>query len=496
MGAYFDFFHITYYTVTILLIELVTCVHIVMNKHEEPASAVLWMFIVFDFPLLGLLIYIMFGINRIHTRGTQIRLANELMRSHKGDPAHKAFSAHYEDQKGHVYTSSDGEYPDFMRALDRLLPGTAPLRGNSVELLTDGTKAYPRMLEEIRKAESSIHLQSFIIMDDQVGSEILMAMEEKARAGIDVKIIYDRFGSMKSGISLTLYGKNLPNFQIRAFSPLLNFRMPWAIQLRNHRKLLVIDGRTAFMGGINISKDNDIRWSGKDRYIHDLHCMIRGPAVGELQFSFARDWYYVASPPPSEIFREEFFPLLHESGDSVLRVVTSGPGHDFEATEKVFMAAASTARSQIWIITPYFVPDKPLWKALCLAVARGVEVRVIVPRTNNHWYVHYASHGLYRTLIEAGVRIFEKEGSFSHAKAMLVDGMWAFMGSSNWDVRSCKLNFELDFVAYRGAFIKDLHQQFHEEFSQSKEILMDDMVGRTFTRRLLEDACSLLIPVL
>ncbi len=497
VGPYFDYFHITYYGVTILLIEITAIIHILLNKRNEPQTAILWIVTVLYLPLFGLLLYLVFGINKISSSELQIRIADQLIRTKKHDPMHKALGGHQREQVKHVFSGGDrSSYPIFQSALDRLLPGTMPLDGNSLELLNDGTKAYPRMLEEISKAKSSVHLQSFIIMDDAVGREILGALERKAREGLDVKVLYDRFGSMKAGFMFRRYGKNVKNFSIMPFSCRNRFIMPWAVQLRNHRKLLVIDGETAFIGGINISSNNDIRWSRKDEYIHDLHCLVKGPAVGELQFSFVRDWFYVSSQNVFEILKKEYFPPLARHGNSIVRVVSSGPGQDYEATEKVFMCAVMTAKSHVWIMTPYFVPEKSFWKLLCASISRGIEVRIIVPKKNNHWYVQYASQSLFPGLLESGVRIYEKEGSFSHAKAMIVDGEWAFMGSSNCDVRSFKLNFELDFVVQGGDFMNELHKQFIYEFSASTELKLADVENKGLLRQLAEISCSLFTPVM
>jgi cardiolipin synthase len=259
---------------------------------------------------------------------------------------------------------------------------------------------------------------------------------------------------------------------------------------------MVIDGRHAFLGGINISNDNFGRTSRKDRYIHDLHCRVTGPVVGELQFSFLRDWYFITGASPDQLIKKEFFPPLRKVGDSIARVVSSGPGQNYESTDKVYMTAVTTAKRYVWIITPYFVPDKPFCKLLCAAVARGVEIRIIVPRKNNHWYVQLATQSLYPVLLEAGVRIFEKKGHFSHAKALLIDGDWAKMGSSNCDVRSFKLNYELDFIVGKGSFLDDLHNQFKKEFADSAEVFLQDVSNKGIPRQLAENFCALFTPVL
>lgn len=489
-------------TAFLILVDIIICafvaVHIVLNKHGEPPAAIAWLIIVFSFPIAGTVLYILFGINKMYTRGVQIKMAHDLVSSHKNNPDHQPINKYLSEQAKFILKpEGQNDYPSYLMSLDRQLPDTEPLTGNRIELLLDGTKAYPKMLDEIEKAKHSIHLQSFIIMHDVIGKSILDRLEAKAADGVNVKVIYDKFGSTKALTSFLFryLGKKTPNFEIRSFSP-FSLKSPWSIQLRNHRKLLVIDGKTAFVGGINISSDNVTGLSTPNHHIHDLHCMITGPAVGELQVSFLRDWHYVSATHPAHLFIEENFPLPEKCGDSIIRVIDTGPGQNHEAVEKVFFTAFSTAQRYVWIMTPYFVPDKPFIKILCATVARGVEVRIIVPKKNNHWYVQYATQSLYENLLDSGVKIYEKEGIFSHAKAMLVDGSWALMGSSNCDVRSFKLNFELDFAVMHGDFIDVLHTQFQQEMSESKEVLLENVLNKKLPRQILENTCSLLTPIL
>ncbi len=489
-----DSFTMFFWGVVILLMTLVTATHILMNKREEASSSVLWLFVVFTFPVVGMIFYLLFGINKIHTTGTKIRFSAELLKIEKKSHLHNVIKCHINEQRKYAWQKDFSQgYPKYCQMLDRLIPESIPLSGNSIELLIDGTKAYPKMLKEMSKAKTSIHLQSFIIMDDSVGKEIFDLLEKKSEEGVSVKVIYDRFGSLKAGRRFfQIKNKNL---EIKPFS-ILNLSRPWAIQLRNHRKLIVIDGEKAFIGGINISNDNDSEFSRKDRYIHDLHCFIRGPAVGELQFSFLNDWLYVSGAKINELFKEKYFPQIKSYGDSVIRVLASGPGQCDHGTEKLFTTAVTTAEKQIWIMTPYFIPDIPFWKMLCAAAARDVEIKLIIPKKNNHWYVQYATENLYPILLEAGIRIFKKTGTFSHVKAMLVDGSWAVMGSSNCDVRSFKLNYELDFVASGGDFITELHSQFIKEISESEELFLSDTINEKFHHEVLQRACSLLTPIL
>lgn len=494
------FLHTTLIFIVILAIDIGTMIHILLYKHEEPVSAILWMFVVFTFPILGVIFYLFCGINRMKTLGLKIAVANERIHAQQKQQLDAVIERLTTARKQFLYhdLKPAADSMNLKQTLDRLLPNTYALIGNDLELLRDGTFAYPKMLQAIKQARHNIHLQSFIIHNDAVGREILDALEQKARAGVDVKVLYDKFGSTKAAWSHLFkhyLRHKLPNLRIIPFS-VANIFAPWRVQLRNHRKLLVVDGKTAFIGGINISSDNDIRIAKKDKYIHDLHCKLKGPAVKPLQLSFLRDWYYASKIKASEVFLPEYFPTLKAQGQSVVRIVDSGPGQRNKAAEKMFLAAAATAKKSLLIMTPYFTPDKSFMTSLTMAAARGVVVRIILPKRNNHWYAQYASRSLYRSLLAHGVRIFEKLGVFSHSKAMLVDGKLACMGSSNCDIRSFRLNYELDFVASEGKFINDLATQFKQELADAEEILLKQIQHKKMPLKLLENLCSLLIPVL
>ncbi|MCK4869801.1 MAG: cardiolipin synthase [Gammaproteobacteria bacterium] len=483
----------------LLVIDILIAIHILMTKNEEPTSAVLWFFIVFSFPIFGVILYLFFGINRIKTLGLKIELANERIDHAQHEQVSKIIKQIFSEREQYIYHNKkeDNDPLSHHKTLDRLLPKTQALIGNKLELLRNGTTAYPKMLQAIKNAKETIHLQSFIIHGDIIGKEILDALVKKANDGVKVKILYDKFGSLKSIFShfFAKYKKENPNFQLHPFA-FINLFTPWRVQLRNHRKLLVVDGNIAFIGGINISSDNDIRVCNKDKYIHDLHCILHGPAVSSLQMSFLRDWHYTTGAPISQLFTEQHFPKLTPQGDTIVRAVDSGPGQNYAATEKALMSAIVTAKKSLWIMTPYFTPDKAFIKALTMASARGIDIRVIVPKNNNHWYAQFASRSIYRNLLLNRITILEKTGIFSHAKAMLIDNKWAIMGSSNCDIRSFRLNYELDFVATDGDFINELRKQFEHELAQSEEIKIKSVLKKKLPRQLLENLCSLLTPVL
>ena len=498
-----------------LVLELLIILHILLTMRDDSERASLWLILVILLPGLGMFLYLIAGVSRLNTFGKRITSSVDRFLQERAVAEHNSLSNYCEVMKQFIKSPDpDSGTMDFAATLSRLqnrnknffphengsedssvLPrGAVALTGNRIELFCDGTDAYPAMLDSIRAARKSINLQSFIFADDQVGRTILNALRERAEPGVQVNILFDRFGSLKScWFLLSCRSGKLPNLSIRPFSN-TSLLTPWRIQLRNHRKLLIVDGVTAFTGGLNISQEN-IR-TADHLGIHDFHCRVHGPIVGELQYSFLCDWLYASKSPPDHLFLREYFPLPERCGNDTVRLIASGHGYFFEGTESVFFTAASTAKKSLWIVTPYFVPTHAFSKALRMAAARGVDVRIIIPEINNHWYVKMASSSFYSSLLADGVRIFERREVFSHAKAMLVDERWSFLGSSNCDVRSFRLNFELDLLTESGDFPAVLHKQLQTELRKSVEIRPEDFLRRSPFRKLAEAVCALMSPVL
>ena len=474
-----------------LLLIIACFLDILRNQGDEPQRTTLWLTLLLGFPGFGVIFYLIAGRTRRSSMGRRVAdSANDFIRKIQD---HKQIDRYFGELKQFEVHSSAIPVP----VLDRLLPDTRAVKGNSVQLLRDGTSAYPAMLNAINNAKHYIFLQSFIIADDEIGHYILKTLEDRAKDGIEVRILYDSFGSFFSEFRRMFhrYGRGLSNFRIHPFS-LANSFTRWRFQMRNHRKLLVVDGSVAFLGGINISQENVPLERQKTSSIHDLHCRIEGPITGELQLLFLRDWFYATGKFEEKFESNLSFPAPKVKGDHTIRVIGSGWGQSYEGSELVFHTAASTAVRSLWIISPYFVPDTSFISALRMASARGVDVRVIVPMNNNHFYVKMASRSFYQTLLEEGVRIFERKGVFVHTKAMLVDGEWAMIGSSNCDVRSFRLNFELDAVIRGKEFIADLKNEFENEISASDEIFLKDIYAKKRTIRDVENLCALLTPIL
>lgn len=465
-------------------------IDLLKNQNDEPQRTTLWMILVLSFPVFGMILYLLTGRNRRNTLGR--RVAASADRYLAEVESHPKLKQYY----GDLLFFEKEDLTETGKMLRRMLPETLFVSGNQLLLLRDGNAAYPEMLNAIREARHTISLQSFIIANDQFGHLLMEALRERAESGVEVRVLYDRFGSFFTSLSRMFlrYEKGLKNFQVRPFS-LSSSLTNWRFELRNHRKLLVVDSRIAFLGGINISQEN-IGNGKSERFIHDLHCRVDGPSVVQLETIFLRDWYYASRESPEHLLSKMKIPALKSKGDAVISVIASGWGQSFEASESVFYTAAATATRSLWIISPYFVPDLPYVKALRLAASRGIDVRIIVPRLNNHFYVKWATRSLYESLLTDNVRIFERKNMFVHAKALLVDSSWGMVGSSNCDVRSFRLNFELDMMIRDKTFLSELELQLLHEMEESDEITLDAVLRKPLRVRIGENLCALLSPVL
>ena len=481
----------------LIALHLAVMVHILISKHENPQQSTFWLLLVAFVPVLGVIFYLVFGITRLHHVSEVVLSLKDTLSGETSSTGRNFDRVRRELAEFRVPSETAGS--PRMRTLDRLFPENPALTGNHMEMLRDGTAVYPRMLADIRKAKHCIRMQSFILNSDEVGRTFMAALEERAAAGVDVKVLFDSFGSFKSYFSRyfrrCLFARQ-KNFQIRAFSP-VNLFAPWKFQLRNHRKLLIVDSQVAYVGGVNISEENErLKRVPPSRYIHDLHCRITGPAVAQFTFSFFHDWVYTQRRRWRECTVPEDFPAPVKTVTAILRVLPSGPGNIFEGTRQLFFSAAALAEKELWILTPYLVPGGDYIDALCMAAARGVSVRVVVPAVNNHFLVDCAAHNYYRKLLDSGVVIYEKIGIFSHAKALLVDSEWGFMGSSNCDSRSFRLNFELDFCFEGSDFVPELCRQFVREFAGSRKLTHARLTRRKLWRKLLEYISALFTPIL
>ena len=467
-------------------------------RHRRRAdSTLLWLFVTWSLPVVGAILYAAFGVDRVPKE----RWQRSVQRHVRMDGARAALAddvlpeAYWRSMGRATAVPENGWARELDRPLATMLENFPLLGGNQITPLLTGDEAFPGMLAAIRAAEHHIHLQSFIIGNDEVGREFLDAVAERARAGVRVRVLYDRFGS-----SHALWGglfrryRRTPNLSVAGWTQSNVFRRQLHLNLRNHRKVLVVDGRIGFMGGVNLNEYSRSR-EGRPA-IQDYHFQLRGPVVQELQYSFLRDWHVMTEEDPVQLLSAQHFRRLPPEGGALARVVNSGPSSDLRVAVDVFFNAVNAARKQVFVITPYFLPSEDLLRALRLAALRGVRVYLVVPVKSNHWYTTWASRAVYEDLLESGVRIFERRPPFIHAKAMTVDDQMAIVGSSNWDYRSLYSNFETSLAVYDAQMVTHLKLLMSEDLHASREVDLLAFQRRPVRQRYLENLCGLFAPML
>lgn len=473
----------------VLVLDVVALVHAV-TRHLGVTSTLAWIFFILFLPGFGALAYFLLASPHIRRTRRRRRLAGEAVR------AAIRRSLGREPLPPEVDHSSP--LARSVLFLGTRLTGLPPSGGNRVELLLENEHAFLSKAEAVRGATRSVWAEYYIVEDDATGRGFLADLAERARAGCDVRLLYDAVGSSdlpEEGLEALLAAGG----KAEAFLPLNPLRRRWSAHLRNHRKLLVVDERIGFTGGMNVG-DEYARGSaiaggstkgGRNRPWRDAHLRLEGPAVFDLATVFAEDWTFASGERlvPSSI------PLPAEGG-SVVAVIPSGPDQAANANAHTYFAAVSGALERCWLTTPYFVPDEPTLRALCNAAFRGIDVRVLVPAESDVPLARAAGRFVYPQLLRSGVRIFEYQPAVLHAKTVVVDGAWALVGSANFDFRSFSLNFELGALVFDRDFAARLEERFVADLAESREVTPAEVENRGFGERARLGLARLLAPLL
>jgi len=365
------------------------------------------------------------------------------------------------------------------------------LVGNRVDRLVDGDEAYPAMLEAIRSARQSISFMSYIFEAKGVGGTFVDALAEACARGVEVRVLIDDVGTRyaRPRIHRVLKKRGVP---VAKFLPALLPRSFTHFNLRNHCKILVVDGRLGFTGGMNI-RQGSVLASIPKHPTKDLHFGVVGPAVAQLQEVFARDWTFTTG---EKLQGELWFPVLEPAGETLVRGITDGPDMDIDKLHWVFLAAVGAARRSIRIMTPYFLPDRVLMKALHLAAQRGVEVDIIVPEVGNLPVVRWAMWAHHRQVLGDGIRLWLSPPPFDHSKLFVVDGYWSSIGSSNWDPRSLRLNFEFNIECYDDELGASLEDHVRRRLKDARLLTPEELDERSMFQKVRDGSARLMTPYL
>jgi cardiolipin synthase A/B len=461
-----------------LVAALAASGHALLHKRDTRA-ATLWVGVIWLAPVVGPLLYLILGVNRIRRRAIRLgrrRSVGRRIPENLGEP----------DYKGLEHLTL------LARAVERVVrrPLTA---GNDIQVLINGDEAFPAMLVAIESAKESISLSTYIFDNDSTGQEFVAALGRAVRRGVAVRVLIDAAGLRYSWPSVVHQFK-------RAQVPFARFLpssllAPWrvaTINLRNHRKSLIVDGRVAFTGGINIRQGNVLAAQPKHP-VQDLQFRLEGPVVEQLQAGFANDWAFTIG---ETLAGPAWFPELSERGNLVARAISDGPDEDFEKLRWTLLAALAEAQSTVRILTPYFLPDVALITALNLAALRGVRVDIVLPSRNNLPFVHWASRAMWWQVLERGCRVWLTPPPFDHSKLIVVDGHWVLFGSANWDTRSLRLNFELNVECYGRDFATRAEAVIEDKTRHAREVTLAEVDGRSLPGKLRDAVARLFSPYL
>lgn len=476
-------------TIGHIALAFVLSLHILLHKHR-PVSAVLWLAAVWAVPVAGALAYGAFGVDRIRRHASERAI---VQRALYHGPS-RLLAAEWAGSTGED-PLADHPAEHIFRATDPAVAAHRVLPGNRAQLLVDGDGFYSALFDALERAESSINLQTYIFAIDRTGKRLRELLIRKAAEGVQVRVLYDRFGSTFAHATGFFRSARKSGVHVGSISQANPLKGRFQINLRNHRKVVVIDGRCGFLGGMNFD-DRNVSTPGRIGPDRDYQVCLEGPAVMDLQDVFVADWYFATREDPETFRSDAFYPSLAPVGDGLAQVVPGAPERGGRGLAHAYFAALVSARESVDIVTAYFVPDETILEALRYVAFRGVRVRLVLPAKSNHWYTSYAARSLYEPLLQAGVRIFERAPPFMHAKALVVDGVYAMLGSANLDYRSLQLNYELNVEIADPPFLARLVEQVESEIGASREVTLARHAARPVVRRLTENLCFLFQPML
>ncbi len=474
--------------IPLYLLGFATAVDAVM-KSRTPQGSIAWVFALATLPLIALPIYWILGRFKYDDylealREFDARIASGVNESL--DSGLTRFWVKPDDVEGERGLREQGE----MRAFSAMatLPFT---RGNDVRLLVDGAATFDAIVPCIDAAETYVLLQFYIVHDDEIGARVQRALINAAARGVEVRFLYDAIGSWKLPRRYLREMRDA-GVHVARFAGPRSWLKKLRLNFRNHRKIVVCDGRTAFVGGLNIGDE----YLGRDEKIgpwRDTHLQTEGPTVQGLQLSFARDWFYATREGLGHLV---WSPEAASGADQTALVLASGPADALETCGLLYTHVIESAERRVWIATPYFVPDGRVLGALQLAALRGVDVRVLMPRTSDSLWFKWVPYAYLPEVERAGVKVFLHEPGFMHQKVALVDDDFAAIGTANFDNRSFRLNFEATMVIHDKTFCGETARMLEHDFSNATRISQEDLEDTSFLFRFAASATRLFAPVL
>ncbi|MDQ0089804.1 cardiolipin synthase [Paenibacillus anaericanus] len=464
-------------------LTVITIGFAIFMENRNPSSTVAWILVLALLPVVGLVIYFLLGQNYFKRR--------------------KYDKKAEQDRKGyemidHIGSKQPRDLSQFTPGQQRLLQLSQRIArtpfsmATRTRVLTNGEETFSSLLRELKLAEHHIHMEYYIYRADDIGREIQKTLIQKARAGVEVRFMFDAVGSIglpksfikeleNAGVKVGIYGQ----VRFLALSSRVNYR--------NHRKIVVIDGNTGFIGGLNVG-DEYLSRSKTYGFWRDTHMLVKGEAVRSLQVIFLQDWQYVTGEKIMDI--EYLSPELEQGCSGAIQIIPSGPDNESSTLKNIFFSMITTAKKSVWLATPYFIPDEDILTALRVAGLSGLDVRILFPAKPDKWLPFLASHSYFPALLEAGVKIYEYEKGFLHSKLLIVDGEVATVGTANMDMRSFHLNFEVNALLVQSDSVAKVVKDFERDLISATLIDIEAFEKKRMIVRFMESAARLFSPLL
>lgn len=461
----------------LVILIWVGTIFVVITENRNPVKTLAWVMALVFLPIVGFVLYLLFGMDMRKVKIIGRRSLSRLMK----EPL-----LNYRDYSS---TESPAPYEKLIRMM-RQAGQSYLLDGNNITPFTDFASFLQDVLCAIASAKHHVHVQFYIFMDDATGRLLRDALIDKARQGVKVRLLYDDVGSWKAKNSFFSCMQQ-EGIEVYPFGEVKFAALTKRVNYRNHRKVVIVDGKVGYIGGMNIA----------DRYYkgltwgcwRDTHIRINGMAVNALQTSFFVDWYYASRILVNE---PSYFPKVERGGNTAMQIVTSYPMSEWKSIMQGLLQVISQSRNYLFIQTPYFLPTEPILMALRNAALAGVDVRLMVPRRSDSPVTALASHSYYKEVMKAGVKIYLYEPGYLHAKMLLTDDNFVTVGSTNMDFRSFEQNFEINAFIYDPKVVKTMKNIFMNDLQQSTRIILSEWNRRPLWKRLCESLMRLLSPML
>ncbi len=473
-----------YYWIPLLLVYIGVVLTILI-ENRNPSKSLAYILVLVLLPVVGLVVYFLFGRNMRKQKIFDAKsIVDEELYEQFWEKQRPAFEKATNLLEGAIGDLYQPFYYLFSQE-QSIIQG-----GNNVKLLTNGEEKFPAVIAALKSATHHIHIEYYIFSDDAVGKEITTILMAKAKEGVEVKLIIDGVGSRMRSLVKRLRKSGV---EVYEFMP-VRFASLAQANYRNHRKIIVVDGKTGFVGGINM--DDRYLNNGKHAlYWRDTHLQVTGPAVNQLQIQFLQSYSFVSKK--KEVLREVYFNrVVSGEGHAMIGVIASGPDSSYPYNMEALLIAINQAKRTIRITNPYFIPSQEVLTALELAISIGVEVEIILPGKSDSYIVQHASFSYLSPLIDRGVKVYLYQKGFVHAKTMLVDDALAFIGTVNMDIRSFYINFEIAAMVQEKELCSQMNQRFAEDKEDSELLNAQEWANRPGYKKLMDSVCRLLAPLL